>query len=113
VDGRPFIPASLPEQITGCVHRSLRSGELGPGNRLVPAQELAAALGVDRNTVLTAYRGLREAGGLEFRRGRGVRIATTASAGSAIEAAARDLIKLARQHGYDRAELLRIVEESP
>ena len=104
--------SSLPEQVAGCVRRGLAAGELSPGDRLPPAQELAEALGVDRNTVLAAYRGLRDAGVLEFRRGRGVRIVADLQSGRPqLESAARDLVELAHQHGYNRAELLRIIEE--
>lgn len=103
--------ASLPEQIAACVRRALGAGELRAGERLPPAQELAAALGVDRNTVLAAYRQLRDAGVLEFRRGRGVRVAEAAEIRAEVDAAARDLVALAREHGYGRAELIQMIEE--
>ncbi len=66
--------SSLAEQIAASIRRGLAGGELSPGERLPPAHELAEALGVDRNTVLGAYRALRDSGLLEFRRGRGVRV---------------------------------------
>ena len=69
-------PASrlpLQEQIAGCVRRAVADDELAVGEQLPPAAELAEALAVDRNTVLAAYRRLREDGVLEFRRGRGAR----------------------------------------
>ena len=53
----------------------IASGSLVPGKQLPPAAELAEALSVDRNTVLAAYRQLRADGLLEFRRGRGARVA--------------------------------------
>ncbi|MER6795687.1 GntR family transcriptional regulator [Amycolatopsis mediterranei] len=59
-----------------CVRRGVASGELALGEQLPPAAELAKALSVDRNTVLAAYRQLREDGVLEFRRGRGARVAS-------------------------------------
>lgn len=104
--------ASLAEQVASCVRRGLSAGELGPGDRLPPAQELAEALGIDRNTVLAAYRDLRDAGLLEFRRGRGVRVVDQLPTRPAqLESAVRDLIDLARSHGYNHAELHRIIEE--
>ena len=69
IDERSPVP--LHEQIASCVLRSLDDGRLEPGERLPPASELAEALGVNPNTVLHAYRGLRDRGVLEFRRGRG------------------------------------------
>lgn len=102
--------ATLPDQIAGCVRRGLASGELSPGDRLPPAQELAAALGVDRNTVLSAYRSLRDQQYLEFRRGRGVRISETPPGETPVEAAARELLSLAHRHGYNRSDVHRIIE---
>jgi GntR family transcriptional regulator len=107
-------PASrlpLQEQIAGCVRRAVADGELAVGDQLPPAAELAEALDVDRNTVLAAYRRLRDAGVLEFRRGRGARVASAARPQATVEQAARDLVELARNHGYPRADLIKIVEE--
>ncbi len=103
--------SSLQEQIAGCVRRGIADGELEVGEQLPPAHELADALDVDRNTVLAAYRHLRDDGVLEFRRGRGARIAEHAPQRSAIEQSVRDLVELARGQGYGRADLVRIIEE--
>ncbi len=103
--------SSLQDQIAGCVRRGVADGELRPGERLPPAQELADALSVDRNTVLAAYRQLRDSGVLEFRRGRGARIADSAAATAAVGAAARDFVETGPAHGYGRADLVRMIEE--
>ena len=103
--------APLQEQIAACVRRGLMTGDLAAGDRLPPAQELADALGVDRNTVLAAFRQLRDDGVLEFRRGRGVRVADRAEVRAELQDAARDLVALSRRHGYSRAELLTMIEE--
>lgn len=102
---------SLPEQIAGCVRRGVADGRLAVGDRLPPAQELAEALAVDRNTVLAAYRQLRGAGILEFRRGRGVRVAEHAPAPAEVGSAAREFVAAGRRHGYSRADLIKLVEE--
>lgn len=107
----PRSRSSLTEQIAACVRRGLAEGELAHGERLPPAQELAEAMGVDRNTVLAAYRQLRDAGVLEFRRGRGVRVAESAPARAELDAAAREFVALARRNGYGRAELITLIEE--
>ena len=101
---------TLQEQIAASVRRGLADGDLAVGDRLPPAQELADALDVDRNTVLAAYRSLRDAGVLEFRRGRGVRVAGAPSS-AALDQAARELVQLAGEHGYGRAELIALIEE--
>ena len=109
----PAAKATLQQQIAASVRRGLAQGELSVGEQLPPAAELAEALAVNRNTVLAAYRELRDDGILEFRRGRGVRVARGTSAPSSILAAAADLIAAAHRAGIDRPELIRIIEEQP
>jgi GntR family transcriptional regulator len=101
----------LQDQITTCVRRGVASGELPVGEQLPPAAELAAALSVDRNTVLAAYRQLRDEGMLEFRRGRGVRVMSAGPASSFVTEAARQLIATAGAHGIGKNELVRIIKE--
>src|SRR3954471_6832690 len=101
----------LQEQIAGCVRRAVGDGTLAAGEQLPPAAELAEALSVDRNTVLAAYRRLRDDGVLEFRRGRGARVADGARPVAAVEQAARDLVELAQKQGYPRADLIKIIKE--
>ena len=102
-------PLPLYDQVCAEIRRAIADGEIGPGERLPPARDLAAVLQVNTNTVLRALRLLRDEGLLEFRRGRGVTVAVLARRG-AVLARARDLVRYARQHGYDRAELIRIIE---
>ena len=101
----------LQDQIARCVRRGVASGELSVGEQLPPAAELATALSVDRNTVLAAYRDLRDEGVLEFRRGRGARVATAGPALSAVTQAARELIAAAAEHGLGTNDLIRIIKE--
>ena len=101
----------LQDQIAGCVRRGMASGELEIGEQLPPAAELGEALSVDRNTVLAAYRQLRDEGVLEFRRGRGARVASTGPGLSSVTEAARNLIATARAQGLGTNDLIRIIEE--
>jgi GntR family transcriptional regulator len=101
----------LQDQIASCVRRGVASGELPVSEQLPPAAELATALSVDRNTVLAAYRQLRDEGTLEFRRGRGARVISAIPASSFITQAARDLIATASAHGIGKNELVRIIKE--
>ena len=78
-----------------------------------PAVDLAAVLGVNRNTVLRALRELREEGLREFRRGRGVTVVGTAPKHSQVIAMARDLVRTARRHGYRREELIELIQSLP
>jgi GntR family transcriptional regulator len=101
----------LQHQIAGCVRQGVASGELAVGEQLPPAVELAAALAVDRNTVLTAYRQLRDEGLLEFRRGRGARVASAVTEPAPVAEAAQALVEAGRQHGLGRADLIRLIEQ--
>lgn len=107
----PAATTSLHDQITGGIRRAVAEGELGIGERLPPARDLAEALRVDPNTVLAAYRRLRTEGVLEFRRGRGVRVSETAVQQAAVRQAAQALVTTGREHGYGRADLIRLIEE--
>ena len=106
-------PVPLHEQVAGAIRRAIAEGEAGPGERLPPARDLAAVLGVNANTVLRALRELRDEGLLEFRRGRGITVAGSAAGKSVIVGQARELVRLARRHGVRRDELLRIIEGLP
>jgi GntR family transcriptional regulator len=99
----------LYEQTAAEIRRAIADGEARPGERLPPARDLAAVLGVNTNTVLRALRLLRDEGLLEFRRGRGITVAGTPERG-AIVARARELVEFARRHGYRTDELVQIIE---
>src|SRR5512135_2975141 len=92
-------PTDLYEQVAGEIRRAIADGEAKPGERLPPAKDLAAVLGVNSNTVLRALRLLRDEGLLEFRRGRGITVSGTPDRGAVI-ARARELVEFARRHGY-------------
>ncbi len=104
-------PTSLRDQLADCVRGAIARGELQVGSVLPPAAELADAVGVDRNTVLAAYRMLRDTGVLEFRRGRGVRVARATRPAPAVVAAAAALVDAARAHGVARDDLVLLVKE--
>ena len=99
----------LHEQVAAEIRRAIADGEAKPGERLPPARDLAAVIGVNHNTVLRALRTLRDEGLLEFRRGRGITVAGTPDAG-AVTARTRELIGFARQHGYGPGELIRLIQ---
>jgi GntR family transcriptional regulator len=108
----PADPTPLHEQAAAEIRRAIAEGQAGPGERLPPAVDLAAVLGVNRNTVLRALRLLREEGLLEFRRGRGITVTGTPQR-TTLLADARQLLALARKCGYRRDELIHIIESLP
>jgi GntR family transcriptional regulator len=102
-------PLGLHEQVAAEVRRAIADGEARPGERLSPARDLAAVLGVNTNTVLRALRLLRDEGLLDFRRGRGITVASTAERGAVI-VRAKELVEFPRNQGYRREDLIRIIE---
>src|SRR5213080_1287355 len=100
----------LHDQVAAEIRRAIADGEAKPGERLPPARDLAAVLGVNTNTVLRALRELREEGLLEFRRGRGITVAGTPEQG-AVVARVHELLSFARQRGYQPDELVRIIND--
>ena len=106
-------PTLLHDQVAADIRRAIADGEANPGEKLPPARDLAAVLGVNNNTVLRALRILRDEGLLEFRRGRGITVAGGARQKSIVLAKARDLVLVARQQGYRREELVRLIESLP
>jgi len=105
-------PATLHDQVAAQIRRAIANGEARPGERLPLARDLAAVLGVNKNTVLRALHQLREEGLLEFRRGRGITVAGTPQRG-AVAGQAQELLDFARHHGFSREELIQIIESLP
>jgi GntR family transcriptional regulator len=105
-------PTLLHDQVAARIRRAIAEGEASPGERLPLAKDLAAVLGVNKNTVLRALHMLREEGLLEFRRGRGITVAGTPQRG-AVLARTRELIEFARQHGFGREEVIQIIQSLP
>jgi len=107
IDHSSLVP--LHEQVASAVRRAIADGEVHSGERLPPARDLAAVLGVNTNTVYRALRTLRDEGLLEFRRGRGVTVTGIGPERSALMAKARELVALARRCGYRPEELAEII----
>jgi GntR family transcriptional regulator len=105
-------PLPLHDQVAAQIRRAIADGEAGPGERLPLAKDLAAVLGVNKNTVLRALHLLREEGLLEFRRGRGITVVGTPQRG-AVLAQVRNLVEYAGRHGYSRGEIIAMITELP
>jgi GntR family transcriptional regulator len=77
-------PAALHDQVAAQIRRAIADGEARAGERLPLAKDIAAVLGVNKNTVLRAMHVLRNEGLLEFRRGRGITVAGTPQRGAVL-----------------------------
>jgi GntR family transcriptional regulator len=98
----------LHDQVASAIRRAIADGEAGPGERLPLAKDLAAVLGVNKNTVLRALHILRDEGLLEFTRGRGITVSGTPQQG-AVLGQVHDLVEFARRHGYRREEVIEMI----
>ena len=102
-------PVLLHDQVAAEIRRAIAEGEAGPGERLPLTKDIAAVLGVNKNTVLRAMHILRDEGLLEFTRGRGITVSGTPQRGAVVERI-RDLLEFARRNGYRTAELVELIE---
>ena len=102
-------PTDLYEQVAAEIRRAIADGEAKPGERLPAAKDLAAILGVNKNTVLRSLQILRQEGLLEFRRGRGITVAGTPERGAVVQRA-RELVEFARRHGYGLDDLHELID---
>lgn len=102
-------PMPLHDQVAAEIRRDIANGDVRPGERLPPARDMAAVLGVHTNTVLRALRILRDQGVLEFRRGRGVTVSGEPERG-VIWAQAQELLTQARRFGFQREDVVAMIE---
>lgn len=117
VPGHPVLP--LHERVGAAVRRAIATGEVGPGDALPTARELADAFAVHPNTVLRAYRALRDEGTIELRAGRGAHVSRSVAGRAAGAVAGRvalreqldTLLHEAARHGVGLRELLALVRE--
>lgn len=105
-------PVALHDQVAAEIRRAIADGEAGPGERLPLAKDMAAILGVNKNTVLRALHILRDEGLLDFQRGRGITVAGTAQQSMVVKRV-RELVDFCRIQGYRRDEVIQIIESLP
>ncbi|MGB8390429.1 GntR family transcriptional regulator [Mycobacterium sp.] len=106
--GRPLFDQLRTQVIDG-----VRDGALPPGTRLPTVRELAGQLGVAVNTVARAYRELESAAIVETRGRFGTFIARYDPTDTAMAAAAREYVQVARGLGLGKADALRYIEAVP
>jgi GntR family transcriptional regulator len=110
IDRAEAVP--LHDQVAAEIRRAIAEGEAGPGERLPLVKDIAAVLGVNKNTVLRAMHILRDEGLLEFTRGRGITVVGTPEK-SAVLRHVRELVEFARRQGYRREDLIGMIEGLP
>ncbi len=105
-------PVLLHDQVAAEIRRAIAEGEAGPGDRLPLVKDIAAVLGVNKNTVLRAMHILRDEGLLEFTRGRGITVTGTPQK-SAVLRQVRELVDFARRQGYRREDVIEMITTLP
>lgn len=101
-------------QVADEIRQLIASGALQAGTALPPVRQLAGDLGVNLNTIATAYRELQDAGLINIRHGSGAIVASNRSAG-VTEEDLRKSLRNALTHftlaGFKRAEIMNIVSD--
>ena len=103
-DSRP-VYIQIAEQIVA----QIDSGDIGDGVRLPSAVELAKSLDLNRNTVLQAYRHVRELGYLDLRRGRGAIACAPGSETDVLQSALNLVIRLAKDRGISLSSITNLL----
>jgi len=101
-------PVALHDQVAAEIRRAIAQGEAKPGDRLPPAVDFATVLGVNKNTVIRAFRMLRDEGILDFTRGRGVRVVGTPEH-SAVLVRLGEMLDYAKQFGYQPEDVILLI----
>lgn len=107
-----FEPVTLHEQVAAEIRRAISEGEISPGERLPPAVDIAAVIGVNKNTVIRALHILRSEGILEVAQGRGIRVSGTIERAAMVDQL-RSFLNYARSRGYQRADVIAMIEGLP
>jgi len=97
---------ALHERVVVAIRRAIAEGQVVPGDALPPAREIAAALGIHSNTVLRAYRTLRDEGVIDLRAGRGAHVRRDAEIDATLGDLLRDLAAAAERRGLDEDAVL-------
>lgn len=103
-------PVPLHDQVAADIRRAIAEGEAAPGDRLPLVKDIAAVLGVNKNTVLRAMHILRDEGLLEFRRGRGITVIGTPEQSEMLRKV-DELVAYAQHHGYSTDEVIAMIAD--
>jgi len=113
-DRGPVGSGQLPmhERIAASVRRAIADGQLAPGDALPTAREVATAFDVHQNTVLRAYRALRDEGTIDLRAGRGAQVRRDLPASHLVAAQVDELARAASHAGLDVEGVVGLVREA-
>ena len=104
---------ALHDQVAAEIRRAIADGEVGPGERLPPARDLAAVLDVNTNTVYAPFAYFARKVSWSSAADSGITVTGSAPTRSPVISMTRELLRVARRHGVRRDELVRIIESLP
>lgn len=109
----PADAAGLPlhERVAAALRRALAEGQVAVGGLLPTARDVAAALDVHPNTVLRAYRTLRDEGLVDLRAGRGARVLPGAAAPAGLTGPVDALLRAAARAGVGLDDLVALLRD--
>jgi len=84
-------PRPIYQQVADGIKALIAHGKLGEGAPLPPLRQLASDLGVNLNTIATAYRTLQDAGLIAVKHGSGAVVASQTS--SSVERSEEELVR--------------------
>lgn len=102
------------QQVADGIRGLIAKGELAQGQALPPVRQLAADLGVNLNTIATAYRSLQDEGLIAIRHGSGAVVSASRTRTPAGKDLRRNLGTVLAQMvvtGRSRREILEIVSQ--
>jgi DNA-binding transcriptional regulator YhcF (GntR family) len=105
-------PLPLHERVAAAVRRAVADGRAVEGEALPSALQVADALGVHRNTVLRAYRMLRDEGTIDLRAGRGAHVRRSAPGADVLREDIDRLLRAAARQGLSPDEVADLVRAS-
>jgi GntR family transcriptional regulator len=103
----PSLP--LHERVAAAVRRAIADGEVAPGSRLPTARNVAEGFDIHPNTVLRAYRALRDEGLIELRAGRGATVVAVPPHPPAIEEQVHALLQAAARQGLGLEDVIALM----
>jgi DNA-binding transcriptional regulator YhcF (GntR family) len=102
-------PLPLHERVAAAVRRAIAEGRAAEGEALPTALQVADALGVHRNTVLRAYRMLRDEGTIDLRAGRGAHVRRSTPGVDVLREEIDRLLRAAAREGLTSDEVADLV----
>lgn len=103
---------ALHERVVVAFRRAIAEGQVAPGGPLPPAREVAAALDIHPNTVLRAYRTLRDEGVIDLRAGRGAHVRRDVETDTTLGDLLRELAAAAERRGLDETAVVALTREA-